>query len=652
MSDSPFFSVPSIPHLGPTLFVAPSNVGPNNAAPFYQTLVPLLSFAQDLGQAIMRLQDVLNGDVVAATKDLAGAVSAARAIDGIAQALEDNLAQRPQLAQSVVAKCHALRGKADALLSATTKAAGPDLDPRKVVPGLDAAVKDAATKLVNLLHDSTRMGQIKTFAEDESVPKPVRAMEMIALGTFQSYAIELLARTDRIAEITQMAEDIFLHHDVDSTVPALTIQEGKTLWDAFVQATLVVTGSVGNLPAPDSLSLALLKCYGAFRLPEAALKASVAKGLEGDMFAFITDAVKLSDGQKSELRDLMDDLHKAQKEVIRSAKAERDTAERLPGHDARIARKSRQRLRAEETCEQKATAAKDFMRETYGPKNEELYMEFQRGPFVDSFISVLCIVQFYAALGELDDPKVSDAQKLADISTSGLLSLGAVVATIGKLVPRVDLGIAKLNLAALGKIAEGMASKIAVFAGAMAIVSGSVQCYIGWVEGDPKAMVIGGLTAVSGACIVVGAIASGALGSSAAALIGVAAGAVFTGIGVAIGVLLAAYAVFDFLSDALKSSTEKAIDGLLDGLKSKTTYNGQKVVAVLGIAGAIEEVHGALSGWSPFLLLPAAKGSPTHDELVERMNLLGFKPESSKEMIDEPSTSDDPPPYMVPPLGT
>jgi hypothetical protein len=626
------FSVPTLGSPpGPSLFAAPSTLGSNYVRPTPPTLVPLNAYAEKVQIATRWLKSLLDNDVPMVSRDLAGALAAIRAVVGVADAMDETLAFRPQLDSSIVAKCRAFKDKTHALLKSGLDKAGPQMDPRKLIPELDTKVRSAAGELVNLLRDPGHIQDVKVFLEDTSIAASYRYVELWHLETLLSFAVDLLARTDKGDEIDRIAQEIFLQRDQDSSVPAILVKEGKTLWDAFVAATIATTGAVGNLPAPDSLSIALLKCYAAYRLPKAALNQGTARSLEGDVFSMIVDAVKLNDAQKQELRNRVEELKSAQRDVIRAAKAEAETAERLPTHEARIARKTRQRERAEEQCKQKAESVRDFYKDTYGPKNEELFGDFQRGPFMDSFISVLTIIQFYAAFQELNDPDVSTLQKFADITASGLLSLGAVVSTVGRMVPQIDMGIAKLNLAALGKLAESFARPIAAYAGVVAIVTGVAQFLTGLDEHDPEKMVVGGMTAASGIFITLGAVLGGAA---------------LTGIGVGIGVLVAGYLAFRALSEALKNDTEKGIDSILEALEKKETWGDKTVIQYLGLEAQLEAVRDGLDGWSCFELLPNPKGSPTRDELRQRMKKLGFDEERANAMIEDPDES--PSPWMFP----
>jgi hypothetical protein len=633
MGDSPFFSVPIPGATGPQLFAAPSASDPNSVAPMPETLLPLVAYANKLGAAIMAVKSLVEDVVPHVSRDLTGALAAIRALVGAADAMDETLQFRPQLLGSIVAKCHAFRDKSHALLKAALDKAGPEMNPRALIPDLDRRVREATGELVNLLRDPANISAVRTFAEDSSVREQIRFAEIWYLGTLQSFAVDVLARTDRSDEIDRMAQEVLNQHDESGSVPAITVKEGRALWEAFVAATATVTGMAGNLPAPDSLSIALLKCYAAYRLPSAALSHASASNLEGELFSMIVDAVKLTDPQKQELRSRMDQLGSAQREVILAAKAESDTAQRLPGHEARIARKTRQREQAEETCRGKAEVAREFYKDAYGKRNEEIFGEFQRGPFMDSFVSVLAIIQFCAAFQELDDPRFSSLQKFADITASGLISLGAVVSTVGRLLP-IDIGIAKFNLGVLGKLAESMATKIAVYAGAMAVVSGAAQVYSGWVDHDPETVIVGGMTIASGTAIMIGAIW------------GIAAA---TGVGVGIGVLLAGYMGFKALADALKSDTEKAIDSILESLEKKTIYGDRTVVSYLGVEAQLKAVRDALDGWDCFLLLPNPHGSPTREDLIHRMRNLGFDEKLAPAMVEDRTAESTYPVLMLTP---
>lgn len=633
MGDSPFFNLP-VPTLGPQLFAAPSAGGANNFAPAPITLIPLIAYANKLANATMALKSLVDDVLPKVTVEITGALAAIRAATGVADAMDDTLPFRPQLAPDIVAKCHDLKAKSHSLLTAAMNKVGADADPRKLIPELDGRVRDAIRDVVDLLRDPAHVTDIKAFAEDDSIPVQARYMEIWYLGTLQGFAVDTLARTDKSDEVDRIANEVLLQGDAQQSAPAITIAKGKTLWDAFVAATQTATGTVGNLPAPDSLSIALVKCYGAFRLPKAALSQATAGSLEGEIFDLLTNAVKLTSEQKTELRGRLDELKSAQRDVIKAAKAEAETAQRLPDHQARIDRKTRQRQAAEENCRQKAQHAGEFYEDTYGPKNEELYGDLQRGPVIDSFVSVLAIIQFYAAFKELDDPDVPGLQKFADFTASGIISIGAVVSTVGRLLPKIDIGIAKCNLAALGKLAESLGTKIAVYAGAMAILSGGVTFYIGWVQHDPEKMVIGGLTVGSGAAIVAGALL---------------ASAVLTGIGVGIGVLLAAYCAFEALSDAMKNATEKAIDSILDSLKQRLSYRGKTVIQYLGLEAQLAAVKDALDGWSCFELRPNPAGSPTRQELTARIKGLGFKDDFAAKMVESADADVDLPPMLVVP---
>jgi hypothetical protein len=590
----------------------------------------LIAYAEKVANATNWLKSLLDNDVPQASRDLAGALAAIRAVVGVADAMDETLKFRPELLSSIVAKCHAFKDKAHALLKSGLDKAGPQMDPRKLIPELDSKVRAAAGELVNLLRDPANIHAIKVFLEDTSIPASYRYVELWYLETLLSFGVDLLARTDKGDEIDRIAREIFQQRDQDGSVPAILIKEGKTLWDAFVAATIAGTGTVGNLPAPDSLSIALLKCYAAYRLPRAALNQATARSLEGEILSMIVDAVKLNDAQKQELQSRLDELKSAQRDVIRAAKAEAETAERLPNHQARIARKTRQRVHAEEQCQEKAVSVRDFYKDTYGPKNEELFGEFQRGPFMDSFISVLNIIQFYAAFQELNDPDVSTLQKFGDITASGLLSLGAVVSTVGRMVPQIDIGIAKLNLAALGKLAESLARPIAAYAGVIAVVSGVAQFLTGLDEHDPEKMVVGGMTTASGVFITLGAVLGGAA---------------LTGIGVGIGVLVAGYLAFRALSEALKHDTEKSIDSILESLEKKKTWGDKTVIQHLGLEAQLKAVRDGVDG-ACVDLLPNPHGSPTRDELRQRMKKLGFDEDRANAMVEDPEAS--PSPWMIP----
>ncbi len=643
MTDSPFLGVPSPAGSLSPFFVGPSGVASNNVTTYPPSLDKLARYATDLAQATQHLKDLVDDTVPYVGRNLAGAVAAIRAMVGLADAMDETTAFRPQLDRSIAAKCHAFKDKAHALLKAALDKAGPEgMNPAKVIPPLEQRVKDATQKVVDLLRAPEHVQCVRDFANDTSMDVGVRFPEVWYLAVLQSFCAELLARTDRADQVVRMAQEVFEQRDESQSVPAITIKEFKTLWDAFVQATAVATGTVGNLPAPDSLSMCLLKVYGGLRLPKAATRQASASSLEADVFSYIVDALKLTDAQKQTLRGKLDELKDAQRDVIRAAKAEAETAQRLPGHAARIGRKTRQRVRAEEACKEKAEAASEFFKDTYGPENEKLYAEFQRGPLMDSFVTVLAIVQFCAAFQELSDPDVSGVQKAADVLTSGLLSLGAVVSTVGRMFPQIDVGIAKLNLAALGKFAESVTTKVAAFAGIMAVVSGAWQVYLGYIEHDPEKMVLGAMTTVSGLAIVVGAYLTGALGAAAA-------GAAVTGVGVALGLLIAAYLGVKWLLDALKSATEKAIESILESLEKKEIYDGKAAVEWLGLQGPLKDARDALSGWSPYLLMPNPNGAPTREDLTKRMHGLGFKGEDAEAMVEKPG--DDVPPLLLAPMA-
>jgi hypothetical protein len=632
MGDTPFFDLPTGQSLGPQLFAAPSSAGANNFVPPPATLIPVIAYATKLADASKTLRSLLDDVLPKVSRDISGALAAMRALAGVAHAMDDTLQFRPMLDPSIVGKCHTLKSKADDLLASAMNKVGADVNPRNLIPDLDGRVRDAVHDIVDLLRDPAHVADIKAYAEDTSVPVRARYPEIWFLGTLQAIAVELLARTDKHDEVQRIADEVLHQGDESGSAPAITVKEGKTLWDAFVQATLVATNTVGNLPAPDTLSVALIKCYGAYALPSAALHSPKAGSLERDLLDMLMRALKLTDAQKADLKGRLDELKAAQSDVIRAAKAEADTAARLPGHQARIARKTRQRVAAEERCQQKAEAARDFYKEAYGAK-EEVYGVFQRGPFIDSFVSVLAIIQFCAAFQELDDPDVPSLQKFADVTGSGVLALGAVVSTVGRLIPQIDIGIAKFNLATLGQVAEGMAVNIAKFAGVMAIVSGGVNVYVGgWVTHDPKTVVMGGLTMLSGGLIVWGAVFA-----SAAA----------TGVGVGIGVLLAGYCAFDALSNAMKNDTEKGIEAILASLKDRLSFRDKTVVQLLGLDDALKAVEDALDGFDCFQLRPNPNGAPTREDLRRRMTDLGFKSDLADGMVESPDDNVPPPMFLL-----
>ncbi len=634
MGDTPFFDLPTGQSLGPQLFAAPSSAGANNFVPPPATLIPVIAYATRLADRTQRLKSLLDDDLPKVSRDISGALAAMRALAGVADAMDDTLKFRPALDPSIVTKCHTLKSKADDLLASALNKVGADANPRKLIPELDGRVRSAVSDVVDLLRDPAHVADIKAFAEDTSVPVRARYPEIWFLGTLQAIAVELLARTDKSDEVDRIADEVMNQGDGSGSAPAITIKEGKTLWDAFVQATLVTTNTVGNLPAPDTLSIALIKCYGAYRLPSAALHSQKAGSLESDMLDMLTRALELTDAQKADLKGRLDELKAAQSDVIRAAKAEADTAARVPGHEARIARKTRARVAAEERCRQKAEAARDFYKDVY-KADEEVYGVFQRGPFIDSFVSVLAIIQFCAAFKELDDPEVPMVQKFADVAGSGVLALGAVVSTVGRLIPQIDIGIAKFNLAALGQIAEGMAVGIAKFAGVMAVVSGVVNIYIGgWVTHDPKTVVIGAVTVASGACIVAGA---------------VLASAAFTGVGIGIGVLLAGYCAFDALIDAMKNDTEKGIEAIVASLKDRLSFRDKTVIQLLGLDDALKAVEDALDGFDCFQLRPSPSGAPTREDLRRRMTDLGFKSDLADGMVESPDDNVPPPMFLFTP---
>lgn len=606
----------------PTMFAAPSGLSPNNVAPMGPAEAALYARGREISKGTAVLKFVLEASDRAASR-FSGALCAVKAIAGVAEAMGNTvrfngagpLMYNTELEQRALK----LAGKADALRDAFQKKVGADMHPRKYVPSLDRDLHGTAQSLWNLVKDDSTLKIVQDFVDDASIDTARKYLGLWAWGNVLSMAVDLLARTELHDEVLALAKMVHEQHDEQNTPAGLSIGEAKSRWPAYVALMLGTTTAVGNLPGgTDSLSIALLKIYAAHRLPEAAVDKTVAESIEREIFDMLVGAVQLNDEQKTELRARMDALEDAQAEVVKRSKALADTLRKHPDRDGTIAERRQARLQAQKECQAKAEHVSKFYEEAYGPENQEMFGGLQRGGFTDGFVTVLTLVQLVAAFKELDDPDVSTFQKISDVSVGSILSLGAVVSTVNRLIKNLDLGIVKSEVAAADRMFQAMGTTFAIFAGIMSIVTGGAQVITGLLEHNTEKVVVGGFTATSGALIVYGTMASSALA---------------TGVGVGIAVLLAIYAAWSAYEEATKLETQLVIEGMVSSLEQTTVYDAKTALQHLGIDDKLADVKSAIpDACAP--LTPNPSGSPTREGLLWSMTSLGFDLKVATEMLD------------------
>ncbi len=614
---------PTLPQ-GPIFFAAPSALA-NNVVPSDPTLAALIGLGRQLHEGNGRLADLLDNKLPDAAKAFSGAIVAVNALAGIADAMDDSFqgASFPNF-PDVPGKAKTLRQKADALATAVQNKTGGGVDVRKFVAQLDADIRQEETNLVNLLRSS--MNIVQKFA-DSGLPDVDHFVELSALNFIMAESAALLARGSKAEEIDRIAQEVLEQHDQKQSVPAVSIAAANKFWDGFVAAAQTHGAAVGALPGPDSLSIALIKIWVANRMTQVALNATASSDLERTVLSMVMSAVKLPPADEQKLRGLLDDLVRAQKKVIDLAKDE--VAARRAGADpATIEAKSQAREAAEVDCGFEAELTRVYVEGTFDPaKNPGIFNNVQRGKFIDGFCSVLSIIQLIAALREVRDPDVltvHNAQVFADMASSGLLTFGAVVSTVGRMGANIKVNVVVLKVL-LGHIADFVKSGMFSFfvAGAI-ILSGLLQMVTGKTT---EQRVVGGVVTASGLAILIGTSLSGDM---------VAVGAAFTGFGAALSALLAIYSLWGVLSEATKTPTEVAIGGLLDGLEQTKVYTHQTAIEHLGLASDLKNVRDSLSDacWN---IIPQSGGDRllAVEAIIRRLMPLGISREDAASLVED-----------------
>jgi hypothetical protein len=593
----------SVSALGQSFVAAPSALAANTVAPATPTETEFYRLAHQINRQTLTLLTTLTS-VEEASKDVAIALSELQAAASLAAGLVRTApfawaTVNPDVSQRLQANLGTLRDKANTLWQETVKKT-PRSNGRDLADSLDNSVKEDSRVLWDSLNDPNLISSIANYTKDESIDKVRRTVTMHDFNNLLARAVQTLERTDRAENLYTLGQQIFEQMDEKSSPFAVAAAERRRLLDELGYGSQATTSVIGNLPGPDTASLALMKTYSAIRLQKAGtwISPAAVDSLEGDLTAWVLDAMHLTDEMRKDVQGRIKELSAATQKRVKAQRIGRATY---------LANKEAEEFVA-------AQRVANFYKE----HDSAVFDDFQRGPGFDSFISVLTIFQFALALKAYREAEQADGRQTFDMAASGAMSVAAVVSTIGRfarpgeqlVAAGIEVSAARMSLAKFGAAFEsaGAAKLLGVVGGVMAIVDGTSDI----LKGD---VVVGGVNVASGSAIIAGLLMGGAWGAATG------------GIGAILGLGLAGYQLYQLAEESAKPSTQRAMENLLNSLKTRPAkWNGKSVVESLGLGAQLQALADASAAAQYFVLRRNPDGgTPTRDALLAELAGAGWK---------------------------
>lgn len=428
------------------------------------------------------------------------------------------------------------------------------INPIAAVPSLLEAIQSKGKEAINLINDPANTKLIETFLKDTTATKSFKRDTLAALKTIIEQTLEEVSQTE-VHENLAGAIDIGFSTDRDNLIAAL---QGT--------GSMIAT-TVGNLPGPDSLSVAMAKILATWQMFKVKGESAKLTGILGKLASRIVTAARFDAAETAEFNTHV--------------------------------------------------KAKNWM-----DCESMIGNKLQQGKALSSFIGALNILQLASALQGIGDPSKDVIQAFADLSSAAINTFTGTIALADKFTAAIKadaayLGRMKCFVNFCGKAIEELAVPISTSIAVLSIISGSITFLEGLKEGDAVKMTVGGLSVASGVFIAVGVLCS----IPGAQPIGVVLAAVATAISLF-------NAAADALKPALTRAANSYLKFIEE---SASTWDGKKLVETLNLQTEFEALKKALETANPYTYLELYDDASMKSSRTSRLIAAGIPSDLAKD---------------------